>query len=323
MVAGRPFPVYLSEMNYPIQVVVRETGLTAHVLRVWEKRYGAVVPRRTATQRRAYSDADVHRLKLLRQATLLGHPIGSVAGLPDEDLETLGKAAVARTPISSTRSIDDRALMADLPIILECIEAVKAFDADALNTLLDRAAVESGHTALLRHVIAPLAHRLGDLWSGGILRTAHEHFATAVIRGFLLNPARQYAGINATATLVAATPQGQLHELGAVMAAALAAEHGWRAVYLGPSLPAAEIAGIASQNHARAVALSIVYPDDDPNVERELQDLRRFLPKEVTVLVGGRAAEHYRAAIDAIGAVLVKDLVQLEVELARVRGTRP
>jgi MerR family transcriptional regulator, light-induced transcriptional regulator len=310
-------------MTYPIQVVVRETGLSAHVLRAWEKRYGTVVPQRTATRRRAYSDADVHRLKLLRQATLLGHPIGSVASLPDEALETLAKAAAVQAPISTTQSIDDGAPLRDLPIILDCIEAVKAFDADAFNALLERTAVESGHTALLRHVIAPLTQQLGDLWSEGILRMAHEHFATAVVRSFLLNPARQYAGVNGTGTLVASTPQGQLHELGAVMATALATEQGWRAVYLGPSLPAAEIAGIASQNQARAVALSIVYPDDDPNLERELRDLRRFLPKNVAILVGGRAAEHYRAAIDAIGAVLVKDLAQLQVELAKVRGTRP
>src|SRR5271165_2285947 len=61
-------------------------------------RYGAVVPQRTATQRRVYSDADVHRLKLLRQTTLLGHPIGSIANLPDEALEALIKAAAARAP---------------------------------------------------------------------------------------------------------------------------------------------------------------------------------------------------------------------------------
>jgi MerR family transcriptional regulator, light-induced transcriptional regulator len=309
-------------MTYPIQVVVRETGLSAHVLRVWEKRYGAVVPQRTATQRRVYSDADVHRLRLLRQATLLGHPIGSIATQPNEALDKLVKAAADRTPVSAKPSMDNGAPMPDLPVIRDCIEAVKAFDANGLNTLLERATVESGHTALLRQVIAPLTEQLGDLWSKGLLRMSHEHFATALIRSFLLNPARQYAGGNATATLVAATPQGQLHELGAVMATALAMEQGWRAVYLGPSLPAAEIAGIASQNQARAVALSIVYPDDDPNIERELLELRRFLPKNVTVLVGGRAAGHYRAAIDAIGAVLIEDLAQLQVELAKARAGR-
>jgi len=306
-------------VTYPIQVVVRETGLSAHVLRVWEKRYRAVVPQRTATQRRIYSDADVHRLKLLRKATLLGHPIGSVANLPEEALETLLKSAA---PISSAGSIVDGTVTPDLPIILDCIEAVKAFDADTLSRLLERATVQLGHTGLLHRLIAPLAQRLGDLWSEGILRMSHEHFATALIRGFLLNPARQYAGASSNLALVAATPQGQLHELGAVMATALAAEQGWRAVYLGPSLPAAEIAGVAIQNDARVVALSIVYPDADPNVERELRDLRRFLPEKVAVLVGGRAAENYRPAIDAIGAFLVKDLAQLQIELAKIRASR-
>jgi DNA-binding transcriptional MerR regulator len=309
-------------MTYPIQVVVRETGLSAHVLRVWEKRYGAVVPQRTATQRRVYTEAHVLRLKLLRQATLLGHPIGSIANLPDEALQTLVKAAVARAPTPSARPIDDGAPAPDSPILLECIEAIKIFNADALNALLERAAVQSGHTALMRQVLAPLVQRLGDLWSRGILRMSHEHFATVVIRAFLLNPARQYSGVNATATLVVSTPQGQLHELGAVMATALASEQGWHAVYLGPSLPAAEIAGIASQSRARAVALSIVYPEDDPNVEQELQDLRRFLPGNTAIIAGGRAAEHYQLTLDAIGAIVVKDLAQLQVELAKIRATR-
>ena len=304
-------------MNYPIQVVVRETGLTAHVLRVWERRYGAVVPKRTATHRRAYSDDDVERLKLLRQLTLMGHPIGSVANLPREELKARINAQSGQSPASgqSTTALD-------APIVRDCIHAVKTFDLEALNSLLERAAVVSGYNALLRHVIAPLAHRLGVLWDEGILTMSHEHFATAAIRAFLLNPSRQYAGESSHSTIVAATPQGQLHELGAVMATALAAEQGWRAVYLGPSLPAAEIAGAALQNRARAVALSIIYPADDPNLERELHDLRRFLPASVAVLIGGRAAEHYRTAIDSIGAILVNDLARLQVELAKIRTTR-
>jgi MerR family transcriptional regulator, light-induced transcriptional regulator len=307
-------------MTYPIQVVVRETGLSAHVLRVWEKRYRAVVPQRTATKRRVYSEADVHRLKLLRQATVLGHPIGSVAHLSDEALDTLVQTAAHQGAIAPADSHPMAAPSPDSPIILACMEAVKAFDAEALNKLLERATVQLGHTGLLHQVVAPLTQRLGDLWVEGRVRMSHEHFATALIRGFLLNPARQYAGTNSTWTLVAATPQGQLHELGAVMCAALAAEQGWRAVYLGPSLPAAEIAGVASQNEAQVVALSLIYPDGDPNMERELHDLRRFMPKKA-ILIGGRAAQNYRRSIEAIGALLIKDLNHFQLELANVRAS--
>ena len=54
--------------GHPIKVAVRRTGLSAHVIRVWEKRYGAVVPARTAANRRLYSDEEIVRLQWLRQA---------------------------------------------------------------------------------------------------------------------------------------------------------------------------------------------------------------------------------------------------------------
>ncbi len=305
-------------MMHSIQAVVQETGITAHVLRVWEKRYRAVVPKRTKTQRRVYSEADIRRLKMLRQATSLGHPISSVAKLSDEKLKKLvrGKSALA----SSSRAGNGPAT--DTKIIRDCVAAVKAFDGEALNILLSRAVVDSGYNALLRHVVAPLTQRLGQLWSEGTLQIAHEHFATAAIRAFLLNPARQYAGASSTSTLISATPQGQLHELGAVMAASLAAEQGWHSIYLGPSLPAGEIAGAAVQNKARVVVLSIIYPEDDQNVDSELRDLRRFLPTNVAVFVSGRAADRYDAAIAATGAVLIKDLAHLQIELAKIRAGR-
>ena len=186
-------------MDYPIQVVARETGLTAHVLRIWERRYGAVVPKRTATKRRLYSKEDIVRLRMLRQLTLMGHPIGSVANLSLEELEARlaaqsGQLAAVNQPENAV----------DPPIIRDCVQAVKTYDLETFNALLERAAVVSGYNALLRNVIAPLAHRLGVLWEDGILKMSHEHFATAAIRAFLLNPSRQYAGESAHATLVAA-----------------------------------------------------------------------------------------------------------------------
>ena len=80
--------------------------------------------------------------------------------------------------------------------------------------------------------------------------------------------------------IIVATPAGQLHELGAVIVKDAAAQIGWHTTYLGASLPAAEIAGAAVQNRAVVVALSIVYPEDDPDLPQELISLRRFLPPE-------------------------------------------
>jgi methylmalonyl-CoA mutase cobalamin-binding subunit len=79
-------------------------------------------------------------------------------------------------------------------------------------------------------------------------------------------------------------------------------------VYLGASLPAAEIAGAAAQNKARAVALSLVYPTDDPHMAQELANLRRYLPASIRILAGGRASLAYAAPLKAIGALTTQDL---------------
>jgi methylmalonyl-CoA mutase cobalamin-binding subunit len=119
--------------------------------------------------------------------------------------------------------------------------------------------------------------------------------------------------------LVVATPAGQLHELGALLVGAAAANLGWQVTYLGASLPAAEIAGAARQNRARAVALSLVYPEDDPRLEGDLTRLRAMLPPETDILAGGRAMPAYGDALDKIGALRMKDLTHLCAALDELR----
>src|ERR687893_2534240 len=72
-----------------IKLVARQTGLSVHTIRVWEKRYGAVRPVRASNNRRLYSDEDVDRLKLLRQATMAGHSIGQIARSSAAELRRL------------------------------------------------------------------------------------------------------------------------------------------------------------------------------------------------------------------------------------------
>jgi methylmalonyl-CoA mutase cobalamin-binding domain/chain len=181
-------------------------------------------------------------------------------------------------------------------------------DSHAFEDVLQRGAIALGHRGLLEHVIAPVAQGIGDLWRDGIITAAHEHFASAAIRAFLTHAARPFALPANAPHVVVATPTGQLHELGTIMVAAAASDLGWRVTYLGTSLPAAEIAGSAVQNNARAVALSIVYPSDDEHLPEELERLRRYLPPEVKIIIGGRASSAYSDAIRKIGALHSPDL---------------
>src|SRR5689334_7608896 len=81
----------MADAHQAIKVVARRTGLSAHVIRIWEKRYGAVEPERTETRRRLYSDEQIERLSLLREITQSGHSIGHVAKLPTEKLRQLAR----------------------------------------------------------------------------------------------------------------------------------------------------------------------------------------------------------------------------------------
>lgn len=352
-------------MQHPIQVVSRLTGLSPHVIRVWEKRYGAVVPARTGTNRRLYSEEEVERLRLLARATEVGHKIGIIATLGLEDLRRLvatitvpvpgsdgeggvdpdGKPTRTRLPTVAGESgggmlgrekgsvgTEDEARgeamsgsdeQADARLLLEALEATRGFRADALLGVLERGAVRTGHNGVLHRLIAPLAQEIGDLWQRGEVTAAHEHFASAVIRDFLMRTARPYAAEEGAPRAIVTTPAGQLHELGAVMAASVAGNLGWRPIYLGPSLPPSEIAGAALQNGARAVLLSIVYPADDRYLARDLGLLRKLMPASIEIVVGGRAARAYARVIQEIGAIAPDGLEELGDLLEEMRDAGP
>jgi MerR family transcriptional regulator, light-induced transcriptional regulator len=306
-----------------MKLVARRTGLSAHVIRVWERRYGAVTPVRTGTNRRLYSEEDIERLSLLRRLTEAGHNIGNVASLPLPRLRELGVALPAH---GSHVGAFVRAAKAKAPaedpapgLLRQCLIAVQTLDAEGLKAVLAEAGLVLGNQGLLQRLVAPLAKTLGELWREGTITSAHEHFATAVIRTVLSQAMKPFSASPGMPVLVVATPAGQLHELGALLVAAAASNVGWRVLYLGASLPAPEIAGAVRQSGARAVAVSIVYPEEDQELPGELGRLRELLPAELPLLAGGRASGAYQAALEQIHAIQITDLNDLCQRLDVIR----
>lgn len=309
--------------KYPMRLVVRRTGLSPHVIRVWEKRYGAVSPQRTTTNRRLYSDADIERLRMLHRATLAGQSIGQIVGLAPEQLRALIALDEAHAaPVTAASEAPPIRTQA-VPYVDAVLAAVERLDAAAFETMLARAAVIFSPQTVVEGVIVPLLYELGDLWHEGVLRVTHEHLASAVIRTTLGQLSRGFAPSATAPRLVVTTPAGQLHELGALIIATVAASDGWQAVYLVPSLPAEEIAAALHPSEPKAVALSIVYPADDPHLYDELKRLRRILPKTVAILVGGRAAKAYDDVLASIGAVKPAGIAEFRTTLATLRQPHP
>lgn len=303
--------------THPIRVVARRTGLSTHLIRMWERRYKAVEPERTDTGRRLYSDEDIERLSLLRQATLTGETIGQIANLSTEELARLvadARAATSEAPATSPASTDDAEYHLELSL-----EAIRNLDAVNLELRLLSASVALGQQPFLEQVLQPLLRRTGEMWADGRLKVAHEHLASAVIRSLLGSMFVSARPDQSGPLLVSTTPTGQSHEFGALMASVTAAAIGWRAIYLGPDLPAEDIAAAVDERGADALALSIVYPPDDPRLPMELRKLSRMLSADLPVFIGGRSAASYEPILEEIGATRITDLGDLRERLTELR----
>jgi len=316
-----------------MSVVTRRTGMTSHAVRVWEKRYGAVEPHRTDTNRRLYSDEDIDRLRLLHAATQQGHAISGIAHLEMAQLEQLLKDAAelkplprlhANSPLREAEKGDHLCVDEVSPeleqLMSEAQQAIEALDDRGLEDVLRAAQSDVPRPLMLEGFILPLMHWLGECWRVGRLRVVHEHFASSIIKGFLLSIRGSYATEENAPILICGTPAGQHHEIGALAAAETASNLGWHVMYLGPSIPSEDIGYIAREKNAAAVALSIVYPTDDPRVVREIRDLARsHLPAATELLVGGSGASDYHMIFDETRAIHVGSLPDFSKNLARIR----
>ncbi|NIO28530.1 MAG: MerR family transcriptional regulator [Candidatus Latescibacteria bacterium] len=296
--------------RHPIGVVSIRTGISKDVLRVWERRYGAVTPARTPTGRRLYSDLDIERLRLLRQAVAGGRRISDVAALELTELQALtGDDRSRAEPEVEFESPQAEGVSRYLQ---ESLEALYRLDNRELENILSKAAISLGSKSMRRDVIGPLLTIVGDRWRDGTVRIMHEHLVSAIIRSILGSATNGVGGSLSGPRLIVTTPSGELHELGAIMAASAAKETGWHVVYLGPNLPAEEIVQAAREFQARAVGLSIVCSTGDRHLAEELRKIRRFLDPNVALLIGGRGARHMDSLFHELGATYVEDLAAFQ-----------
>ncbi len=264
-------------MNHPIGVVSRRTGLATDTIRAWERRYGAVRPVRDAAGRRLYAAEDVARLQRLARGVALGHPIGSLARLPDDALVALVDAA---QPSPEERI--GRELRRDL------VAAVARSDAAACETILWQALASLSPPRAVSQVLAPAAREVGERWARGTLSIAQEHLFTARVQRVVTTAiqARRWDA-ERRPRLAIATLSGERHYLGCLMAAFLAAVRGFDVCELGPDLPAKELGAIASQLGARLVAIAVIGNGASANPMTGISALRDHLPEDTELWIGG------------------------------------
>lgn len=310
------------ERLHNMKAVELRTGLNASLIRVWERRYGAVSPARSGNQRRLYSEEEVERLTLLGRLTQSGLAISQIAGLSVDQLRVMQKrtADAAAPPAPELLPARSSTITTDPAELIEAaLAAIRLYNMAELEKILDRGMVGLGYSGLLEKMLIPLLRTIGDAWERGELTAGHEHGATAAFKDYLARNFRSMTPADTAPRLLVTTPSGQLHEMGAAIVAGLARKAGWHVTYLGPSLPAEEIVAAVMSNHFRAVALSIIYPEDDPELPTQLLRLRQLLPAEIPIIAGGRAVAGYRTTLDRIGALVLGEMSDFTRLLGQIR----
>ena len=169
---------------------------------------------------------------------------------------------------------------------LELLErALDRYDLDAIEATLNRYAAVLPPRDLVFAVILPMLQEIGRRWEAGNVRPAQEHLVSAIVRSVLGGLLRATMRPNASPKIVFATPAGERHELGLLSAALLTASAGYGVVYLGPDLPAADIAHAAAAAGARVVIVSLTTPG--AVTRGEMRTLARIGQAGVELWVGG------------------------------------
>ncbi len=267
--------------QFTIGTVSKLTGLSTHTIRAWEKRHQVLEPNRTDSNRRLYKDSDVNRLKLLKTLTESGHMIGQLALLSDIQLQQL---------VSPISILSKEGPFPSIDLTQEnCWKHISNLDYKSLELELTHAGIKFGIDELIANLISPLLKRIGEGWSNGLVTISQEHLASAAISSFL-NRIRNSIVVDQNAPrILIATTKNQHHEIGAQMAAIVAAYMGWNVLYLGPNLPADEIANSATRANVKAIGLSFVFPKFDNEAIQELLTIHKLTNAKIPIITGGNA----------------------------------
>jgi MerR family transcriptional regulator, light-induced transcriptional regulator len=266
----------------------RRVGVSEHVLRAWERRYGLLRPVRSPGGYRLYSDADERRVRRMQAHLAAGLSAAEAA-----------RAALSEErpgpPPESTGSADGGGLAGPAQDLAESLDRL---DEPRAQAALDRLLAGFTMETVLRDTLLPYLHDLGDRWESGQVSIAGEHFASNLLRGRLAGLARGW-GYGHGPRAVLACPPGEQHDLGLLMFGIVLHRCGWRVEYLGASTPIAELARTAVESGADIAVLAAATKDHFDGLTGDLTQLTHQVP---LALAGAGAT---RALADATGARLL------------------
>lgn len=276
---------------YTLRQVADLTGLTEFTLRGWEGRYDAFTPSRSTTGRRQYSKTDLKRAFLLRELTRQGHRIGDIA-----PLTTVGLSKkLDKQDISATSAVPEKQNKIEAILKLALIQ-----DWDGLKKSLYHQIEKKTAVAAIRDVILPVLACQNVYVANNKMGIAQEHILSALIKEqlyILLSKASRAPHKFKKASIVIATPEGDFHELGILVAHVILNSMGVKSLYLGPNSPKNELCETVIRFGATHVLLATTLSQRQGvrgDVFSYLHYIDQHLPPSVDLWIGGRNVDRLK-----------------------------
>ena len=250
------------------------SGIKAHTIRIWEKRYDILQPMRTETNIRLY---DLASLQKLLNITLLhdyGYKISKIATYPQEKIPSLVREIISNKN-AKNHAISDFKM------------AMMNFDQDLFFATYNWLISEKSFKEIFHQVFIPLMNELGLLWQSDTITPAHEHFITYLIKLKLLVNTEKLQVLKQTKTdkvFVLSLPMNEIHELGLMYLHYEILLNGYKSIYLGESMPIENLKDLKKHfNSIVFISYLTVQPERD-NLDDYIQKMSEELEDEQTEL---------------------------------------
>lgn len=259
---------------YSIKDLEYLSGIKAHTIRIWEKRYNLLDPNRTDTNIRTYSDNDVRRILNVAMLVKCGYKISNVA-LYDRERLQFEVLRISQNSNDIDKNIDQ--------LLLHTVN----LNSFGFEDTLDKLILENGFQKTVHQVIFPFFERIGILWQAGSVYAAHEHFISNLIRDRLIVETRKFKSDESDKSVLFFLRENEWHELGLLYFRYLAAQAGMRTVYLGQSLPFSDLANLLNNHKFDFVCTSFIHAIEKAELEQYLINLS-LLFNQNKILIAGR-----------------------------------
>jgi DNA-binding transcriptional MerR regulator len=270
--------------TFSIKDLENLSGIKAHTIRIWEKRYNLLQPERTDTNIRYY---DLESLQILLNVSYLnanGYKISKIAALPKE------KTAELVQKISINNESGNHALNLFKLSMLN-------FDQRLFYSTYDNLSKEKSFREIFYDLFIPLLSEIGVLWQTDTITPAHEHFISTLIRQKISSNTEKYQSENqkdSDTTFVLFLPDNEIHELGLMYLNLEIISKGHQSILLGPSVPIQSLAHV--QNHydnITFISYFTIQPESE-NISKYLEDFKESIlkKKNTNFWILGRMVEH-------------------------------